>query len=310
VAFRKAVQRNRHYGEALIQLGLTYAEQGQLTQAIASLEEAIRCEPYFSRKEDFARAYYNLGFLHEQNGHLDQAIAAYRRATAINNNYALAYCHLGLALQDKGRFAEALAALSRGHGLGAKDPRWSQPSGQWVEDCRRLMELEARLAAVLKGEAKPRTAAEGLDFARLCSTKRLYADACRLSQKAFTTEPALAKDLKTNRRYDAACWAALAGCGQGADATPLAEPERAGWRRQALAWLRGDLALWAKQLEKGGNTAQKRLKRALQHWQKDSDLAGVREKAALAKLPEAERNEWTKFWSEVTALLAKAGPAK
>jgi serine/threonine-protein kinase len=310
VAFRKALQRNQHYGEAYIQLGLAYAEHGQLTPAIATFEEAIRQERYFSNKEDFARAYYNLGFLHAQQGRLDQAIAAYRRATAINNNYALAYCYLGLALQDKGRFAEALAALRRGHGLGAKDRRWSQPSGQWVADCRRLMELEARLAAVLKGEAKPRTAAEGLDFARLCSIKRLFADAGRLCQKAFTADPALAEDLKTNRRYEAACWAALAGCGQGADAAKLAEPERAGWRRQALAWLRADLALWAKRLEKGDTTAQQRLKRTLQHWQKDSDLAGVRGKAALAKLPEAERNEWTKFWSEVAALLAKAGPAK
>jgi hypothetical protein len=42
------------------------------------------------------------------------------------------------------------------------------------------------------------------------------------------------------------------------------------------------------------------------HWQKDDDLAGVREPAALAKLPEAERLEWQKFWKEVEALRVNA----
>jgi hypothetical protein len=48
----------------------------------------------------------------------------------------------------------------------------------------------------------------------------------------------------------------------------------------------------------------------MRHWQKDSDLAGVRDPAALAKLAEAERLEWEKFWKEVEGLLAKAGAEK
>jgi hypothetical protein len=47
----------------------------------------------------------------------------------------------------------------------------------------------------------------------------------------------------------------------------------------------------------------------LQHWQADSDLAGIRDPEALAKLPEAERKEWQALWAEVDALIAKAeGP--
>jgi hypothetical protein len=45
----------------------------------------------------------------------------------------------------------------------------------------------------------------------------------------------------------------------------------------------------------------------LRHWQANPDLAGVRDAAALAKLPEAERAAWTRLWADVQALLAKAG---
>jgi hypothetical protein len=48
-------------------------------------------------------------------------------------------------------------------------------------------------------------------------------------------------------------------------------------------------------------TGQVRL--ALRHWQKDTDLAGVREQRALAKLPDAERKQWQQFWGEVEEVL-------
>ena len=47
----------------------------------------------------------------------------------------------------------------------------------------------------------------------------------------------------------------------------------------------------------------------LQHWKVDPDLAGVRDAAALAKLPEAERKEWRTLWAEVDRLLKRAGQA-
>jgi hypothetical protein len=44
----------------------------------------------------------------------------------------------------------------------------------------------------------------------------------------------------------------------------------------------------------------------LKHWQEDSDLAGVRDKEALEKLPEGEREAWRTLWAEVEALRQKA----
>jgi hypothetical protein len=48
----------------------------------------------------------------------------------------------------------------------------------------------------------------------------------------------------------------------------------------------------------------------MQHWQWDTDFAGVRGKA-LDKLPEPERKEWQTLWQEVEALRQRAaGPPK
>jgi hypothetical protein len=49
--------------------------------------------------------------------------------------------------------------------------------------------------------------------------------------------------------------------------------------------------------------ASKRLRHSLAY----AHVAGVSEPAALAKLPEPERQSWEKFWTEVAALLAKVG---
>jgi hypothetical protein len=37
----------------------------------------------------------------------------------------------------------------------------------------------------------------------------------------------------------------------------------------------------------------------LQQWLEDPDLAGVRDKPALVKLPREERAEWETFWADV-----------
>jgi hypothetical protein len=44
----------------------------------------------------------------------------------------------------------------------------------------------------------------------------------------------------------------------------------------------------------------------LRHWQEDTDLAGIREAAALAKLPAAEQAACHALWADVAALLGKA----
>jgi hypothetical protein len=46
------------------------------------------------------------------------------------------------------------------------------------------------------------------------------------------------------------------------------------------------------------------------NWQRDPDFAGVRDAAALARLPEAERQKWQQFWQEVEALKRRAAESR
>jgi serine/threonine-protein kinase len=180
-----------------------------------------------------------------------------------------------------------------------------------LRQCERWLALEERLPALLPGQAKPAGAAERLALAQLCLRyKQLYAAAARFSAEAFAENPALASDLKAGHRYSAARAAALAGCGRGADAAALDGQERSRLRRQAMAWLRADLAAWAALAEKATPQARQGVRRALTRWRQDPDLAGVRDPAELVKLPEAERQACRDLWAAVDAVLLRAGPPR
>jgi hypothetical protein len=138
----------------------------------------------------------------------------------------------------------------------------------------------------------------------------LYLAAFRFYRDAFAEQPALANDLQEQHRYNAACAAALAGCGQGEDADQTDDKERARLRQQALEWLRADLEARGKFLEKEPDKVRPVLVKTMQHWQQDKDFAGVRGDG-LRKLPEAERQEWERLWQDVETLRQRAAePAK
>src|SRR5262249_17940289 len=107
-------------------------------------------------------------------------------------------------------------------------------------------------------------------------------------------------------RYNAACGAALAGCGRGKDAASLTDEECARWRKQAQGWLRADLAAHGKRLQ-GGNAADRaEVRKRMQHWLADPHLAGVRAAEALPGPAGEEREGWTKLGAEGEALSHKA----
>ena len=111
--------------------------------------------------------------------------------------------------------------------------------------------------------------------------------------------------MQASHRYNAACAAALAGCGKGEDADKIDDKQRANLRRQALDWLRADLKAWRGLLDqKPASTPF--ASASLQHWLLDTDFAGVRGSEAIAKLPEAERRTWQDLWKDVADLLKRA----
>jgi serine/threonine-protein kinase len=299
-AFQKAVRLRKDFPEAHSNLGRALLQKGRLDEAIAAFQDAIRL------RKDNPDAHNDLGTALKERGRLDEAAVHYREALRCNPRFAEAHCNMGLLLLGQGRFADALAALKRGHELGSKDPGWTAPSAQWVRMTEQLVPLEHELPKLLKGEVQPANVAQALALARLCQEHyRRYAAATRFYAGAFVAQPGLADDLNAEHRCNAACTAALAGCGQGEDAAPLESQERGRLRRQALTWLRADLARYAAIVEKGPAQARAAVARRLHRWQQDPDLAGVRG-GALLKLPEAEQQAWQKFWTEVEALCQQA----
>jgi hypothetical protein len=210
---------------------------------------------------------------------------------------------------EQGRFAQAKAATRRCLDLLPPNHPLRKRVTQQLQQCERWLQLDEKLPAILQDNVKPADAAERIALAHLCRQyKQLYAASARFYTQAFAEQPRLAQDLRAGHRYDAACAAALAARGQGEDADNLSDKERTDLRKQALAWLRADLAGWTTVLDKGPPRARPVAQQTLCGWQKDPDLARLRDKDALAKLPEAERKAWGQLWADVATLVKRAQP--
>jgi serine/threonine-protein kinase len=267
-------------------------------------EAATQFEQARGADAGFAPAHHGLGVLRLEDGRLDEAVELLRRAIVLAPNDGRSYGALGAALLAQGRFSEARAAVAHGVELFASTDPARAAAERQLNQCELMITLDARLPAVVRGEERPASAKEKLQFAVLCRLRKYYAAAARLAAEAFDESPPLAEDLRAQRRYNAACAAALAGRGVGGDAAVLDAPARARLRRQAVAWLRADLGAWAEAVDRGPRD-RAAARRALTHWRTDPDLAGVRDPAELNKLPAAERADWAALWTDVDALLPR-----
>jgi Flp pilus assembly protein TadD len=297
--FRAALKLQPDDDDAHFNLGVTLARQGKLADAEAEHRAALKLKP------DYVEAHINLGKALYGQGKLSDAEAELRAALGLKPDLAEAHCNLGHILREAGRYTEALEELRRGHELGSRRPDWRYPSAQWVRECERLAALDARLPAVLTGDDHPADVAERLAFAQLCYDRKLHAAAARLWAEALQADPKLADDRRAQHAYNAACAAALAGCGQGQDDPPPDAAARAKLRGQALGWLKDELAAWSKLLDDAQPKARATVRPVLDHWKADPDLAGLRDEAELAKLPEEERRAWRALWEDVGTLLKK-----
>jgi serine/threonine-protein kinase len=166
--------------------------------------------------------------------------------------------------------------------------------------------VDARLNAILKGEQQPKDVGERLQLAQRAYDVSRYGAVARLWQEALETDRAIGDDRRSPHRYNAACAAALAGCGHGKDDPPPSDDQKTKLRRQALDWLTAELGVWAKLLETANKEQRGGIVKTLEHWREDTDLAGIRDDAELAKLPETERVAFRKLWADFDALLKKA----
>jgi len=276
-------------------LGVALFNQGKRAEAVGPLRQAVALEP------GNANYQHSLGFALNAQGKHDEAITALRKATELDPRNGWSHLALGQALLALGCYGEARQAA-----LACQSLPTTEVLRLAVARTLRLAELGSRLPALLKGDERPADAAQRLDMAELCQLKRHYATAARLYSEAFADQPKLAEDVMAGHRYNAACFAAQAGCGKGDDTAKLDDPERAKLRKQALVWLWADLALWTKHLQGGKPQDRLMIAGQMRHWQQDSDLAGLRDPAGVANLPADEREACNTLWAEVAALLGKA----
>jgi Tfp pilus assembly protein PilF len=298
--YQEAIRLQSNLAAAHSNLGVALQTKGNVDEAIECCKRAVALGPRL------ALAHYNLGVALSGKGKVEEASACYQEAIRLQPDFPEAHNNLGRTLLEQGQFEQAVEAFRRCHEAGSKKPNWHHPSAEWIREAERLVELDSRLSAVLKGEAQPASTAEQIEFAHLCLLEKRYAASARFSRAAFTAEPGLADNVPSGVRYNASCCAVLAAGGLSKDAAELQDEERARWRQQALDWLRADLTWWNKEIDKVNGQERAVIAQQMQHWQSDKDLASVRDRTALDKLPKAERWAWQKLWADVAATLARA----
>jgi serine/threonine-protein kinase len=303
--YKKAIELDPTLALPHNNLGGVLHEKQDLDGAIAEFRKAIDLAP------DYAGAHTNLGLVLSDKGDGDGGIAEFRKAIGFDPKYAKARGALGVALLERGRFAEARAEIQHCLELLAEHDPLRQSVSEDLKQCEHLLALDEKLPAVLAGAPPPSDVAERLAWAQFCQQyKHRHAAAARFYADAFTADPTLAADLQQQHRYNAACSAALAAAGQGEDAKTLPDKVQEMLRRQALDWLRADLTRYDRMAQDTKVAARQLVQQRVAHWQQDADLVSVRDKAALDKLPDNERQQWRQLWDDVAVLLKEVEPKK
>jgi tetratricopeptide (TPR) repeat protein len=265
---------------------------------VAEFRKAIELNPKWT---DVRTA---IGGTLEKKGDLDGAVAEFRKAIEIDPKSAGAHNGLGWALYRKRDLDGAIAECRKAIALDPKLPWPHNTLGLALHGKRDLEGAVGEFRKALELNPKWTDVHITIGWARL--EQRRFVAATRSFGDAFAADPKLAADLNRQLRYRAAGCAARAAAGEGEDAKGLPDKVRLGLRRQALAWLREDLAQYRKLAESTEATAKQTVRQHLGRWQVDAALATVRGPAALDRLPDNERRQWRALWDDVAALLKKA----
>jgi serine/threonine-protein kinase len=303
--YRLAIKCDPKDAHACNNLGNALCLQGKLEEAIVEYRRAIEADP------DYALAHFNLGVALGTKGEINESIPEFRQAIKCDPDYAQAHGALGEALLRQGHFVEARTETRRSLELFAPGDQMRQVTTQLLQECERLVALDEKLSAVLRGRAEPADTDERIDLARFCvQYKRRRVAAARFYAEAFAADPNLVPHLQGWHRYNAARNSALAAAGQAEDAENLPDKVKLMLRRQTLRWLREDLAMYATFADRADPAPKQAIRERLADWRQVASLASVREKAALDRIPDDERKEWQQLWNDVSVLLKKVEEKK
>jgi tetratricopeptide (TPR) repeat protein len=293
--FRQALEIEPHLAEAHFGFGVVLYAADRPDEAISHYKQALGLDPQTDldphifgstlparRRTDepidlfaesvrtdpkwSAGALNNIGNALRDGGRVDEAIDYLKLAIKIDPNCASAYNNLGLALQMQHRVDDAIHHFQESIRL---DPKLA-------------VRPHSNLGFALQSQG------------RLEEAIGHFQHAVKLDPKFITAQNGLGICLQ-----GAACAALKSAANPGTENSPLGEPDRFGLRRQAMDWLRANLDLTAAMRGRGLKPPW-----SLSTWQVDPVLAAVREPPELAKLPQAERAQWQRFWADVSAQIA------
>ena len=297
-----AVRRAPANAAAHFVLGRAMESQGRLDEAIAEYRESMRLRPE-------AYVTYMLGIALDRKSAFHEAVAAEREAVKLDGDrLGEAIFVLATMLRRLGHYDEAAETLRRAAELSRREGRPIKV--QQAESDIRLVEqrkgLAHRLPGLRSGSDRPKDAADMYELLFFFHDRRLWADGARFCEAAFRANPKLADDPKLPNRYNAACLAALAGCGEAGEAPAADAAEKTRLRGLALTWLRASLESRRVRLKDAPAARRAAVLGRFNEWLTDADLACVRMPLALEKLPVSERAEWRALWAEFEKLRAKA----
>jgi serine/threonine-protein kinase len=329
VHFRKALGIDPNLAAAHVGLGSLACAQGRIDDAFEEFQQAVRIDPADAMAHD------GLGFVLRTKGLIDEAIREGQEAVRIDPNLADAHSSLGYSLVLKGRVDEAIEHYRRAIAIDSKVDKFHHNLGgalarkglldEAIEQYQQALELNpnlapahANLGSVLGAKGRlddaiaqyteairlnPKDAAAHISLAKILLDKGRLDDAIDHVMEGGRIDPKLAvyQDKLGNELYSSACARIHSILNPEAQITPLAEPERTKLRRQALELLQADLRLTREILK-----AHRIAARPLTAWQADPALASVRDTSELTKLPDAEREQWQRFWADVAREVVSA----
>ena len=300
-AFREILRLDPNAPRAHGNLGNVLLGRGELDGAEAEFREAVRLDP--------AQAVFHNGLGMALLNKKDRAgaEAEFREAVRLDPRYARAHSGLGDVLRSRGDLDGAIAAFREAARHGPNDAGFEK----LLADAERLKALLPRVPDLAAGRGEPADAREAADLSVLCGPPYhdLFAASARFYAKASSADPKYADDGSTfDLRHAAARCAALAGGGKGTGA-PADPAARAALRQQALTWLEANLKILGRRLATGTPASRWFVSDQLSTYLTDDDLAGVLPGAARDGWSPDEAVAWDAYWSEVRAMLAKAGEA-
>ena len=290
--WEQSLKLNPDNPSATNNLGNALFLQGRVDEAEQVFRDTIATAPT-------STAHGNLGAILNAQGKLKESIVEYRKSIQLDPKNAESHANLAHNLQANGDFEAAAKSFRLAHEIGSQSPFWRNPSAEWIRQIDRIIQLEKQLPAVLDGTSSPEPG-ERAEYANICYWKRQYRDAVTLYASAMDESEELANDLSLQHRYNAACSAGLAITTRG-EGNDLTDEEVVELRKQAIGWLRDDLAIWRQHAENPQAAAQ--VLATMQHWQNDTDLTPFRSPEIVETLPAEEQTEITDLWQDVADVI-------